>query len=365
MNYKPYTLNDVKEASNQKLFDVVSLFAGGGGSSTGYRLAGGNILAINEFIEAAQQAYQKNYPTTHIFKEDIRKLKGEDILKVINKNVGELDILDGSPPCASFSTAGLREKAWGKEKKYSDKVQRVDDLFYEYARLVKEIQPKVFIAENVKGLTLGSASNLLGSSQISIFENDKENDTIYNTLVNCGYNVRFKVLNAYNYGVGQSRERVIFIGVRKDIDKVITYPKPFNYILNAIDVLQGVVNTSQDIIDATHKDGVVRNYILQMKEGESGDKYAKSGYFGLQRISRNKPSPTICQRQGNKGACLVHWEEHRELTVPELIRIMSFPDDYYLGEKYTHKTERLGRAVPPLLMKAIASHVYQTIFKDL
>lgn len=358
-----YLLKDVYEASNQNLFEVVSLFAGGGGSSTGYRLAGGKILAINEFIEAAQIAYHKNYPSTHIFKDDVRKLSGQDILNVIGKKVGELDILDGSPPCASFSIAGLREKAWGKEKKYSDKTQRVDDLFYEFARLVKEIQPKVFIAENVKGLTLGSASNLLGSSQMSMFESENEQDTIYNTLVNCGYKVRYKVLNAANYGVAQSRERVIFIGLRNDLNGTITYPKPFDYVLNAIDVLQDVVNTPKDIQDATHKEGVVKSYIVQMKEGESGDKYAPSGYFGLQRINRNKPSPTICQRQGNKGACLIHWEENRELSVPELIRLMSFPDDYYLGEKYTNKTERLGRAVPPLLMKAIASHVYETLIK--
>lgn len=356
-----YNLDLVYKQSDKKLFDVVSLFAGGGGSSTGYRLAGGNVLAINEFIEAAQKVYAKNYPNTYIFKQDIRDLNGKMILDQIGKKVGELDILDGSPPCASFSTAGLREKAWGKEKKYSDKVQRVDDLFYEYARIIKEIQPKVFVAENVKGLTLGIASNLLGSSQMSMFENENENDTIYNTLVNCGYKVRFKVLNAANYGVPQARERVIFIGVRNDIDKIITYPKPFNYIINAIDVLKDVINTEQDIKDATHKDGIVKSYILQMKEGESGDKYAPSGYFGLQRIFRNKPSPTICQRQGNKGACLIHWEENRELSVPELIRLMSFPDDYYLGEKYTQKTERLGRAVPPLLMKAIAEHIYKTI----
>jgi DNA (cytosine-5)-methyltransferase 1 len=359
---KKYTIDLVHKKSQEKLFDVVSLFAGGGGSSTGYRLAGGNILSINEFIEAAQEAYQKNYPSTYIFREDVRQLTGDIILSRINKKKGELDILDGSPPCASFSTAGLREKGWGKEKNYSDKVQRVDDLFFEYARLVKEIQPKVFVAENVKGLTMGSAANLLGNSQFSLFE-EEETPTIYKTLVDCGYKVRFKVLNACNYGVAQSRERVIFIGVRNDIEKSITYPKPFDYILNSIDVLNDVENTTQDISDATHKDGIVKSYVTQMKEGESGDKYAPSGYFGLQRISRNKPSPTICQRQGNKGACLLHWNEDRELTVPELTRLMSFPDDYYLGEKYTQKTERLGRAVPPLLMKAIAEHIYKTILK--
>jgi DNA (cytosine-5)-methyltransferase 1 len=223
----PYKLQDVFKSSEQKLFKVVSLFAGGGGSSTGYRLAGGEILAINEFIEAAQDAYERNYPTTHIFREDVRKLTGEMILNQVGLKVGELDILDGSPPCASFSMAGKREKGWGIEKKYSDKKQRVDDLFFEFARILKEVQPKVFIAENVKGITMGVASNLLGSSQFDLFGDDE--DTIYHTLANCGYNVRYKVLNAKNFGVPQSRERTIFIGVRKDIKKEITYPKPFGW----------------------------------------------------------------------------------------------------------------------------------------
>ena len=112
-----YNLDYVKEQSKKNLFNVVSMFAGGGGSSTGYRLAGGKVLAINEFIEDAQEVYAKNYPETYIFKDDIRKINGFEILKQINMNVGELDILDGSPPCSSFSMAGNREKDWGKNKK--------------------------------------------------------------------------------------------------------------------------------------------------------------------------------------------------------------------------------------------------------
>jgi DNA (cytosine-5)-methyltransferase 1 len=357
-----YDLEFVKKQSSKKLFNVVSLFAGGGGSSTGYRLAGGNILAINEFVPAAQEAYQKNYPNTHIFTQDIRELTGDIILNKVGLKKGELDILDGSPPCASFSMAGIREKGWGNEKKYSDTKQRVDDLFYEYARIVKEVQPKVFVAENVKGITMGAASNLLGSAQFDLFGGHE--DTIFHTLANCGYNVEYKVLNAKNYFVPQSRERLIIIGVRKDIKKEITFPKKSNKIVNAYDAIYDVKNTIEDINDSTHKEGIVKGYVLKMKEGESGDKYAPSGYFGLRRINRFDPSPTICQRQGNKGACLIHWEENRELTVPELKRLMSFPDDYYVGEKYSQKCERLGRAVPPLMMAAIAKNIYNTILRN-
>ena len=361
-----YNLDFVKEQSSKELFNVVSLFAGGGGSSTGYRLAGGKVLAINEFIPAAQDAYAINYPETYIFKQDIRDLTGEMILNQIRFKKGELDILDGSPPCSSFSMAGLREKGWGIEKKYSDSSQRTDDLFFEFARILKEVQPKVFICENVKGITMGEASNLLGSEQIGLFE-PEEPDTIFKALVAAGYNVRYKVLNAKDYGVPQSRERTIFIGIRKDIDKNITYPvnKDKYRFVSCEDATFDLINTQDEIKQSTHSEGIVKEYVKMLKEGECGSKYAPSGYHGLVRIKRNQPSPTICARQGNKGACLIHWEEDRELTVSELKRLSSFPDDYYLGEKYTQKTERLGRAVPPLMMKAVAEHVYDTILKKI
>ena len=137
-----YDMKYVYEQSDKNLFKVVSLFAGVGGSSTGYRLAGGKVLAVNEFIEDAQNSYAKNYPDTHIFPQDVRELTGEMILNQIGLKRGELDILDGSPPCASFSTAGKKEKMWGEVKKYSNTEQRVDDLFFEFSRLVREIQPK-------------------------------------------------------------------------------------------------------------------------------------------------------------------------------------------------------------------------------
>jgi DNA (cytosine-5)-methyltransferase 1 len=361
---KPYKLEDVYKASEQKLFKVVSLFAGGGGSSTGYRLAGGEVLAINEFIPAAQEAYSKNYPSTYIFKQDVRKLTGEMILDKIGLEKGELDILDGSPPCSSFSMAGLREKGWGKEKKYSDSSQRTDDLFFEFSRILKEVQPKVFVCENVKGITMGEASNLLGSEQRSMFA-EEEPETIFDALSKAGYNVRYKVLNAKDYGVPQSRERTIFIGVRNDIKKQIKYPinNGLSYV-SCQEATSDLINTINEIEESTHSEGKVKEYVKMLKQGECGSKYAPSGYHGLIRLNSTLPSPTICARQGNKGACLIHWNQDRELTISELKRLSSFPDDYYLGEKYTQKCERIGRAVPPLMMKAISEHIYETILKN-
>ena len=189
MKYEPYTLNDVKKASSQKLFNVISTFAGGGGSSTGYRLAGGNILLINEFVEAAIDSYKANYPDTPVLVDDIKKYSGEDFLKMVDLKPGELDLLDGSPPCSAFSIAGKREKGWkgyvsdnkltyfnddgelvteGESvektgiKQYSDDkiVEDIEDLFFEYIRIAKDIRPKVIVAENVKGITSVSYTHL-------------------------------------------------------------------------------------------------------------------------------------------------------------------------------------------------------------
>tara|TARA_R110000796_G_scaffold159388_3_gene276199 strand:- start:19089 stop:20183 length:1095 start_codon:yes stop_codon:yes gene_type:complete len=358
-----YDMNFVRKQSSKNLFNVVSLFAGGGGSSTGYRLAGGKVLGINEFIPAAQEVYHRNYPDTHIFTQDVRQLTGKMILDQFDLKKGELDILDGSPPCASFSAAGLREKGWGRIKKYSDSEQRTDDLFFEFVRILKEVQPKTFVAENVKGLTMGAAVHLLGSDQLDLF--GKYKDTIYHSLVGAGYKVRFKVINAKSFGVPQSRPRIIFIGVRNDIDEKVTYPEGSLNHFTVGDAIGDLVNSEKEIQESTHSEGIVKNYVKMMKEGESGSQYAPSGYHGLIRVRRDKPSPTICARQGNKGACLLHWEDDRELTVSEIILLSSFPQDYYLGEKYTQKTERMGRAVPPLMMKAVAENIYETILKHL
>ncbi len=138
-------------------FNVISTFSGCGGSSLGYKMAGFRVLWANEFIPAAQETYRANHPATILDTRDIRKVTVESVLEATGLKAGELDLFDGSPPCASFSTSGLREKAWGKVKDYSDTKQRVDDLFYEYTRLLKGLQPKVFIAENVSGLVKGTA----------------------------------------------------------------------------------------------------------------------------------------------------------------------------------------------------------------
>jgi DNA (cytosine-5)-methyltransferase 1 len=353
-----YDMDFVRNQSDKKLFEVVSLFAGGGGSSTGYRLAGGKVLAINEFIPAAQEVYAKNYPDTHIFKEDVRELTSEMILKQIGKEVGELDILDGSPPCSAFSLAGKREKGWGTSKRYSDSEQRVDDLFFEFARILKGIQPKVFIAENVKGLTIGASKNLLGSDQLDMF--GAHEDTIYHTLVNCGYKVRFKVLNASDYFVPQSRERIIFIGVRNDFDIQITYPERSPINVSVHDAIHDLIPDDFRKLSPT-----LERIFDDLKLGEPTLSYGVRTGDKMGGTQRSKCFKDIPSRTITTTPEVFHYTQRRTLAINELKRICGFPDDYYTGKGFNKSWERLGRAVPPLMMAAVAKHVTKTILNKI
>jgi DNA (cytosine-5)-methyltransferase 1 len=361
-----YDLEYLRSQSNKNLFNVVSLFAGGGGSSTGYRLAGGKVLAINEFIPAAQNVYKSNYPDTYIFPGDIRQLTGKEILETVGIKKGELDILDGSPPCSSFSVAGLGRKGWGRIKSYSDSSQRTDDLFFEFVRILDEVQPKVFVAENVKGLTIGVNKELLGSEQLNIF--NEQETTIFNSLSNKGYTVRYKVLNSNDYGVPQSRERVIFIGVRNDIlknnpDLVISYPK-FNRIEK-----DSVYEATKDLIYSGNICAMSEAYKKNWEKCLPGESFfamgkrtgKKESGVTRKRLNKNEPSSTVVT-----GPELFHWDECRTLTIEEVKRISSFPSDYIFGNISNNKKwERMGRAVPPLMMKEVAENVFNTILKKI
>ncbi len=369
----PYKLQDVYDGEAQAKFTVISTFAGGGGSSTGYRLAGGKILCINEFVEEARKTYSENYPSTTILPGDIKVLTGKDFLEATGLQPGELDILDGSPPCSAFSVAGsmcrgggsTHSDGGGKTKTYSDgkKVENIEDLFFEYVRVAKDIQPKVIVAENVKGLTIGEAKSYYAK--------------ITNAFEEIGYLVTSKVLRASNYGVGQGRERLIFIAVREDIaDKiglnVLTvsslFPPTSSKDTTIGDVIDGVVNDPDNIKTLTEhmlKSGIYKKVINKMPKNPdkvlSGMDFHEKGHcFNTKRASLKRPSPTLTASGG-----LIHWGEDRVLTVPELKRIQSLPDDFILTGSQSQQTERVGRMVPPLMMKAIAENIHKEVLSKL
>tara|TARA_B100000073_G_scaffold76208_1_gene57524 strand:+ start:1988 stop:3124 length:1137 start_codon:yes stop_codon:yes gene_type:complete len=372
--YKPYIMNDVLEASSKKLFTVISTFAGGGGSSTGYRLSGGNILCVNEFVQSAVDTYGANYPNTPILDDDIKKLTGEDFLRVANIQKGELDILDGSPPCSAFSVAGKREKGWDKTKKYSDgkEVENIEDLFFEYIRIANDIQPKVIIGENVAGIMMGEAI--------------KKYNEIINEFEKCGYEAIGKVMNAADFGTPQARKRCFFVAVRNDVMEKVglnfmtmestLYPEPY-----------GPQPTLKDAIGDLENDRTEVQMLLDFVQGSfqkkwiellpfSPDKHRKpsdpefidinpkQSMFNMIRPAPNLPCPTVTQAGQKKGLSGVfHYDSNRKLTIKELKRVMGLPDDFKLQGDFDQQAERVGRMVAPLMMKSLSNNIYEKVIR--
>ena len=379
MKYKPYKLEDVVNASNQNKFNVISTFAGGGGSSTGYRLAGGKILCINEFVEEAQNTYRENYPDTPILPGDIKQLSGKDFLDIAKLDVGELDILDGSPPCSAFSVAGKlshsrdgkHSDGWGQTKNYSDgkMVENIEDLFFEFLRVADDIRPKVIIAENVKGLTIGEAKEYFNKIQ--------------NTFEDIGYDVVAKVLDSRYFGISQTRTRVFFIGVRNDITEKAglnfmtignVFPQESKDVVPLKDALIDLEYDEEEVKYLTDKftntaywrDTGSNMEIDPPKVLTGMDYHPKGHHFNLKRVSQYQPAPTLTAMGSNDTtAGAFHWAEPRKLTIGELKRIQSLPDDFKLTGKWNQKSERIGRMVPPLMMKVIADSVYNKILKEI
>ena len=377
-NYKRYTLQETLDSEKRSLFNVLSTFAGGGGSSTGYRLAGGKILAVNEFVPEAQNTYKENYPDTTIVPGDIKELTGTYLMEQAGIKVGELDLLDGSPPCSAFSMAGsvshgegrTHADAFGKKKKYSDieGVENVEDLFFEFLRVAKDIKPKVIIGENVEGLTMGEAKEYFHKIQ--------------NTFEDIGYLIVANVLDSSYFGVPQSRKRCFFIGVREDVAEKVginfmtmyqLYPDKNDFRTTLGEAINDVVNEDKEeldyLFDKISPERAVGKTLMKMPKDPDKvltgmDYHVKGHHFNLKRSSLRKPCPTITAMgnlAGVAGTC--HPIEDRKFTIKELKRIMSLPEDFKLTGKLNKKSERIGRMVPPLMMKALAESVYNKVLK--
>lgn len=343
--YKIPTVKELRSAteSGNHKFEVVSLFAGGGGSSTGYRMAGGKVLAVNEFIPEAVKTYRANWPTTKVLSGDVRKLSGQEILDVIGRKPGQLDILDGSPPCSAFSTAGSRDKGWGKAKKYSDASQEnVEDLFFDYIRILRDVQPKVFVAENVSGLAKGVAKGYLNQ--------------ILRELRASGYQVSCKILDAQWLGVPQKRARTIFVGVRNDLwrdeFKGLLHPAPVGDRPTLRQAFEGLRFTDEDKAQTDISKYATFRELVKLPKGGQSRKY-----FQLVKADPGSVSGCVTASSGALSiACVRHWD-NRAFSVSEVKRIMSIPDDYVLTGTYQQKVERLGRMVAPFMMKAVAQNI--------
>lgn len=319
-----------------KPFKALSFFSGCGGGSLGIKQAGFKVLYANEFIPVAAKTYKMNAPETLVDTRDIRKVTGHDILKRLKLTPGSIDLLEGSPPCKGFSNAQAYKKGreLGEEIKYCEDVwQRVDDLFFEFARVLKVIQPKVFLAENVKGLLKDVNRGML----VEIFQ----------ALRECGYHVEARVLDASRMGIPQRRERLIFVGVRNDIvtemrmdgqKQWINWPKPSAYVTGARDFFPYIVQIK-------HARGFVDSSLPYETITASDHSIGLSGSF-----SRGTFSIT------NEG-------KMRRLTLPELKRASGMPDDFKLTGSFIQRFERMGRILVPEMYRRLGLSLREQIIE--
>ena len=323
------------------MVNVVSTFSGCGGSSLGYKRAGFDVKLALDFEENAVKTYQMNFPDNTVWKANIRDVTGDMILKEIGIKSFELDIFDGSPPCTPFSTSGIREKGWNKEYVHGSETQsqRADDLFFEYIRLVKELQPKSFVGENVRGLIMGKSKGYFNE--------------ILKEMKALGYKVKVFDINAKDFEVPQSRPRIIYIGIRNDVFKswqpLKTFPEiTFREATKDLVLPQNELDDSKKIVNC------VKPYISLLKQGESISKYHPTGsFFSYGRTYNDRPINTVLSGSHNS---IMHPVERRWLTLSEIRRCSSFPDDF----KFISINDgfiRIGNSVPPNLIKHIALYI--------
>lgn len=320
---------------------VMSTFSCGGGSSMGYKLAGCDVIAANDIDPEMAWHYKRNLNPKHYFLCPIRDLLTADL----PNELFDLDILDGSPPCSTFSMAGSREKAWGKDKHFREgqSKQVLSDLFFDYLDLVERLKPKVAIAENVKGMLIGNAKGYTKMIMARFRE--------------IGYRPQLFLVNAADCGVPQRRERVFFCAIRDDIDAPKLELNPRNRWISCKEAFRDLGRITEDEAKETAPTGTDKRFWPHTPEGKNYSVACqklrgKKSFFNHYKLHRDKPSVTFTAQIDKYN----HWSEMRSITYREAKRIGSFPDDY------TAKNPRIGKyiigmSVPPRMTEAVARRV--------
>lgn len=335
----------------------ISLFAGCGGSSLGYSMAGYRELLAVEWDDNAVATFKLNFPDVLVYHGDICKLTAERCLEMAGLQSGELDLLDGSPPCQGFSTAGKRQMA-----------DKRNQLYMEFVRLLRGLRPRAFVMENVSGLVKGKMKLVFAD--------------IMREMKASGYEVQCKLLNAMYFGVPQSRRRLIWIGVREDLKGKASFPGAQCRPVTVGEALPHVKSITWDphgqftpsVYRAGDCLGVVtksaayqwevepKSDISRFAIGDERDRLKpgeQSGrYFNLVKPALDEPCPTLMKTGGTlSAASIVHPTEKRKFSVAELKRIGAFPDEFRMAGGYGGAWAAIGNGVPPLFMRAVASYV--------
>jgi DNA (cytosine-5)-methyltransferase 1 len=318
---------------------VFSCFACGGGSTMGYKLAGFDVIGCNEIDPRMNKVYVANHHPQYNYVEGIQTFK---LRKDLPDELYRLDILDGSPPCSTFSMAGNREDDWGKTKTFREgqAEQVLDTLFFDFIDLAKELQPKVVIAENVKGLLLGEAFSYVRR--------------IYEAFDEAGFEVCHTLCDASTMGVPQRRERVFFTAIRKDLFQYIPQRHDLFYSYPVIDLTFNEEPITARMLDLELD--VPQTAPLRCKDYETmkaGGSVIMASLFGLDDVV-----PTITAELHKNGRCAMpNWKLGR-YSRNDICKIQTFPMDYDFGAKMQY-FYIAGMSVPPVMMAQVASRVYE------
>jgi DNA (cytosine-5)-methyltransferase 1 len=314
----------------------------------GYKLAGYEVVGANDIDPEMAEVYKANHKPKHYYLMPIGQLVEKFRREGVPDHLRSLDILDGSPPCSSFSTSGNREQDWGKDKRFREgQAQQVlDDLFFDYLNLLEIIQPRTFIAENVPGILMGKAKGYAKA----IVQKARE----------IGYATQVFEVDATACKVPQSRKRVFFVGTREERSALLFNPNRPTVCLSS--ALEGVKNDPLDVSSATL--GARTETLKLWKAVKPGrplkDADPNGHFFTFRRARPDWPSATVVAYYGGQ----LHWEEPRRFTWKELLRIGSFPDDYNLckpnRKKWNEKACYLvGMSVPPFMIRDLSTAIYE------
>lgn len=332
-------------------YTSIELFAGAGGLALGLEQAGLNHLGLIELDNTAAQTLQKNRPKWNVLCEDVENVANRDLEEEFNIKKGQLDLLSGGAPCQSFSYAGKR--------------LGLNDIrgtmFYHYATFLHKLQPKIFLFENVRGLLS--------------HDRGKTYQTILNIFKDEGYSVYHKVLNAWDFGVPQKRERLITLGIRNDLadNCQFKFPMPYDYKPLIKDIKLDSLPTKEEC--AQYSEYKARIFALVPPGGYWRDidpkiakEYMKTCWFMgggrtgiLRRIGLNEPSLTVLTNPGMKQTDRCHPIEVRPFSYRENARIQTFPDSWDFCGKLSEKYKQVGNAVPVNLAKEIGNQIINVL----
>lgn len=342
-------ITELEDEKTKESLKVIELFAGAGGLALGIEQAGFETIGLIEIDKAASDTLRCNRPNWRVINEDVEKISPLDLEDYFSIKKGELDLLSGGAPCQSFSYAGKRlglQDARGT-------------LFYHYAVFLQKLQPKMFLFENVRGLLSHDKGQTI-NNMLDIFKEQ-------------GYTVQKKVLNAWDYGVPQKRERLILIGIRNDLVDKIEFDFPIQHKYKPVlrDILldcpksegSKYSESKTEIFELVPPGGYWRDIPKDIaKEYMKSCWHMEGGRTGiLRRLSLDEPSLTVLTSPSQKQTDRCHPLEARPFTIRENARCQSFPDDWVFCGSVGQQYKQVGNAVPVKLAYEIAVKIRESL----